>query len=271
MTWAPEYNGLTLDSTNGIALSSVKDSPGMKVKLGELLADGMAVERMSRGGRRIELNGSIVGTSTSNLDDRIGDFLEAFSDPSGGNLTLATGREIFAYPRPGTIEVLQGSSNLGATISAQLFTESPFWQATLLSFKTKTLNAGVNTGTVTATVSGNASVVPLIRITQKSGAVGTRDPLNLAVLNLSLAEPEYIRVTNAALGNTSDRLILDPDDESVYLENDSSSSSHVPTRIDGNFFRLQPGSNTIYFDALSTGGDLTITLYWNERYHSSGY
>lgn len=271
MTWAPTFNGFDLDDTNGVALDRVKDLPNTKMRLAELLADGVAVERFSRGGRKIDLSGSVKGSTTTELDTRIGELLEAFSDPSGGNLTLATGRQIYAYPRPGAIEVLEGASNLGATWSAQLLTESPFWESTLSSFKTKTLNAGVNTGTVTATNNGTAPVVPLIRIVQKTGATGTRDPLNLAVLNLSLSEPEYIRITNGALGNTTDRIILDPADESVYLENDSAAASHVPSRIDGNFFRLEPGGNTIYVDALTTGGELTITLYWNEQYHSSGY
>lgn len=271
MTWAPTFNGFDLDDTNGVAVDRVRDVPNTKMRMADLLGDGVAIERFSRGGRQIDLSGSIKDVTTSGLDTRIAGLIGAFSDPSGGYLSLATGRQIYAYGRPGSLEIFRGSGNLGAEWSAQLFAETPFWQAIALSFKTKTLNAGVNTGTTTVTVQGSAPCVPLIRVVQKSGAAGTRDPLNLVVLNLGLAEPEYIRITNAALGNTSDRLILDPADESVYLENDSSASSKVPARIDGNFFRMEPGSNTIYFDALTTGGDLTITLYWNENYHSSGY
>tara|TARA_R110000824_G_scaffold82382_4_gene206486 strand:- start:1596 stop:2129 length:534 start_codon:yes stop_codon:yes gene_type:complete len=177
---------------------------------------------------------------------------------------------LFSYPRVGSLELIKGASNLAMTFSCDFYAEEAFWKNTTVTSASVTLS-GSNVGTLTVTNAGTAPVKPLIRITQKSGTSGVRDPLSLAIVNLTMVEQEYIRITNGALGNTSDRIILDSETETAYLENDSHASSKVPARIDGAFFPLLPGTNLLYLDALTTGGNLTVTLYYYTRFNSSGF
>ena len=272
MSWAIQYQSVNLNDTNGVTIEKVKDSPQVKMKVKEALSDGVAIERYSRGGRKIRIEGMVKGSTQSQLDTRVDSLIKIFSNPEGGDLYLNADRKIKAYPKIGALELVKGSSNLALSFTAELLTEETFWKATSTSTATKTLStSGTNTGTFTASVSGTAPVRPLIRITQKSGTSSARSTLNLTLTNLSLTEQEFIRITNGALGNDSDRIILDSDTETVYLENDSSSNSKVPKRVDGTFFELQPGSNTVYVDAMGSGGNLTVTLIWYEQYYSSGF
>lgn len=272
MSWTITFDGITFDNTTGTSIPKVKDKPIVKIKESPLLGDGIAIERYSRAGRRIKMSGTVIGTSTTQLDTRVSDIIEAFSNPSGGYLSLSSGRRIFAYPKIDTLELIKGSGNLALDFAVEFYTESPYWESTTVTTVAITLaTAGTNTLLQTVTVAGTAPTRPLIKISQKTGTVGVRDPLGLSISNLTLDSPEYIRITGAALGNDTDVIVLDAEDESVYLDNDTSSSSKVPKRIDGTFPRLQSGANAIYLDAQTTGGDLTVSLLYRDRYYSSGF
>lgn len=272
MSWTPSYDGAALDDSTGVAVKAIKDKPMVKVKTAELLGDGVAVERYSKSGRHITLSGTIIGQSQSNLDARVNSRVESFTNPSGGILTLESSREIFVYPKIGSLELIKGSSNLAIDFSVEFYSESPYWRGTTVQTKTLSLSSsGSNTSVATITNSGSAPVRPLIQITQKSGTSGVRDPLTLSIGNITIESPEYIRLTGAALGNDIDTIVLDSTDESVYLINDTSSSTKVPKRVDGAFFRLESGDNKVFLDAHTTGGNLTVSLVYKNNYYSSGF
>ncbi|QDP46569.1 MAG: putative tail protein [Prokaryotic dsDNA virus sp.] len=271
MSWTVIYDGNTLDNSIGCAIDKIKDSPMVKLKESPLLSDGSAIEQYTKGGRRISMSGTIIGTSTSNLDSRVSNVIESFSNPSGGLLKLSD-REIYAYPKLGSLELIKGSSNLAMQFGVDFFTESPYWRATATTTETISLSSSSTNATTSAiTYNGTAPVRPIIKIQQHTSASGARDPLTLSVGNVTLDSPEYIRISNAALGNTTDKIVLDSTDESVYLENDTSSSTKPPKRIDGAFFRLQNGSNTIFLDAHTTGGHITVSLVYKANYYSSNF
>jgi len=273
MSWTITFDGNALDESIGASIDKVRDTPVTKIKETGLLSDGSAIEQYSKRGRRITLSGTVIGTSTTQLDTRVSNIVESFSNPSGGVLSLSAGREIYAYPKLGSIELVKGASNLALTFSVELYTESPYWRSTTVTTEDihlATLSA--NSTTATVAYAGTAPVRPVIQIKQHaSAAAAVRDPLVLSIGNISLDSPEYIKITNAALGNLADIIVLDGTDESVYLKNDTSSSTKPPRRIDGAFFRLQKGDNTIFLDAHTTGGHITASLIYRETFYSSGF
>lgn len=273
MSWTVIYDGNTLDDSVGIAFDKIRDTPVTKLKETGLLADGSAIEQYSKAGRRIAMSGTVIGTSTSNLDVRASLLIESFSNPSGGVLSLSTGREIYAYPKIGSLELVKGSSNLALTFSVEFYTESPYWRSSSLTTDVIHLaTSSTNSATATVAYAGTAPVRPLIEIKQHASATAAaRDPLTLSVGNITLDSPEYIRITNAALGNLTDIIVLDSTDESVYLKSDTSSSTKPPKRIDGAFFRLQNGDNAIFLDAHTTGGHISVSLIYKATYYSSGF
>jgi hypothetical protein len=272
MSWTITFDGNALDDTVGTSIDKVRDTPVTKIKETGLLSDGSAIEQYSRGGRRITLSGTVIGTSTTQLDARVSNFIESFSNPSGGTLSLASGREIFAYPKLGSLELVKGASNKALTFSVELYTESPYWRSSSVTTEVIHLSsAGTNSTVATVAYAGAAPVRPRIEIKQHSSASAARDPLTLSIGNITLDSPEYIRITNASLGNLTDIIVLDSTDESVYLKDDTSSATKPPKRIDGAFFRLQSGDNKIFLDAHTTGGHITVSLLYRETFYSSGF
>ena len=79
MSWTVIYDGNTLDNSIGCAIDKIKDSPMVKLKESPLLSDGSAIEQYTKGGRRISMSGTIIGTSTSNLDTRVSNVIESFN------------------------------------------------------------------------------------------------------------------------------------------------------------------------------------------------
>lgn len=273
MSWTITFDGSALDESIGTSIDKVRDTPVTKIKETGLLSDGSAIEQYSKGGRRITLSGTVIGETTTQLDARVSAFVESFSNPSGGILSLAAGREIFAYPKLGSLELVKGSSNLALTFSVELYADSPYWRATTVTTDVIHLaTSSTNASTTTVAYAGTAPVRPVIEIKQHASATAAaRDPLVLSVGNVTLDSPEYIRITNAALGNLTDIIVLDATDESVYLKDDTSSSTKPPKRIDGAFFRLQNGDNTIFLDAHTTGGHISVSLLYKATYYSSGF
>ena len=273
MSWTITFDGNPLDDTIGASIDKVRDTPVTKIKETGLLSDGSAIEQYSKGGRRITLSGTVIGTSTSQLDTRVSNIIEGFSNPSGGLLSLASGREIFAYPKLGSLELVKGASNLALTFSCELYADSPYWHDSSVTTEVIHLaTSSTNASTTTVAYAGTAPVRPKIQIKQHASAtVAARDPLTLSVGNITLDSPEYIRITNAALGNITDIIVLDSTDESVYLKDDTSSATKPPKRIDGAFFRLQKGDNSIFLDAHTTGGHISVSLIYRATYYSSGF
>jgi hypothetical protein len=273
MSWTITFDGNALDESVGTSIDKVRDTPVTKLKETGLLSDGSAIEQYSKGGRRIILSGTVIGTSTTQLDARVSAFIESFSNPSGGVLSLASGREIFAYPKLGSLELVKGASNKALTFSVELYAESPYWNASTITTDTLHLSGvGTNSSLTTISYDGTAPVRPLLEIKQHtSAASAVRDPLTLSIGNITLDSPEYIRITGAALGNKTDIIVLDSTDESVYLKDDTSASTRTPKRIDGAFFRLQNGDNKIFLDAHLTGGHITVSLLYKKTYYSSGF
>ena len=269
MSWTMSFGGQGLEEADGVTVEKVEDLPVVKMKLKEVLSEGQAIERFSRGGRRIKLTMVVRQANSTALGVALDTLTDLLSDPTGGYLSLNGTRKIWAYPKPGAIRVVSGGGNVAAELKAEFFAEEPYWLEATADTDSTSITGTGSTATSTITYSGTAPVYPTIKLNQYSTASGTRDPLNLIVANVT--HGEFIRIDGAALGNKTDKIVLDATDESIYLDNDTSSNTRVPKRVSGAFIRLLPGSNLIYFDTLSSGGKMDFELSWDDRFNTPGY
>jgi hypothetical protein len=269
MSWAPTYAELALDSTNGITLEKTRETAKVTAKFVQTLGAGSAVAQVAPGGRRIDVSGKIIGTTTSELTERVEALLEVLTRPDGGYLTLAAGRRILAYAVPGSVDVLKSSSNLAASWSASLTAPAAYWESTTLTTGSEAIGAG-GSATATLAYSGTAPVRPTWKIRQATGTVANR-AVSLVIANRTPDEAEYIRITNGALGNDTDYITLDPVAENAHVSGAVDSYTSGPSRLDGAFPVIVAGTNSLAMDALSTGGNLVVEFEYRDNYYTGGF
>ena len=261
MTFSPQFDGQALHSDGTVTLSW-KDSGPIQIKSSPLLRGGSGISRNALVGREIDLTG-IVRASTPTATLALLDNLMKVLHQSGEKvLRITDDRYIDAYADPGSITSGEGTDGLTARWKCRFISTSPYWRDQTELNSTKANDAdGVVTDTVSNT--GKAPELPDWEFT----ATGDYDDVTITVENTTTGKQFRLFKVTIKSGDT---LVIDSSSGEVYFSGDPASGSAVPKRIDGQFWTMPNGSNTITYTCTQSGTDLTYKVKYTPRHHNLG-
>ena len=261
MTFSPTWNGLNIH-TGGTVTLDWADSGPVEVKTALLLRGGAGVTRNAVLGRKIKLRGLVraaTATATTSLLDNLMEDLHVSGEAV---LRISDDRYIDAYADPGSIKVEEGTDGLLYYWSCDFISTSPYWRDQNELNATKANDA---TGSVNHAVSntGKAPELP----DWEFAATGDYDDVTITVENTT--KSKQFRLFQFTIKN-GDTLVIDSSTGEVYFSGNPASGSAAPKRIDGQFWTMPNGSNTITYTCTQTGTDLTYKVKYTPRHHNVG-
>jgi hypothetical protein len=275
MSWTPTFDGYALDDSNGVTVENATELPGVRGEYADMLTAGTVTTRRAQGGRVIELEGKLVGTSAANFETRLDALLGALMVAEGGYLQLSDDRRIFAYPEPGGFDLLRGSSNMAGAWACRFQATAAWWESTTEQSEVKTYASSASISDSYTTTLTTSAAPANIKIQVEQDTPGAARDLDLLIKNRTADPKEWVRLKDAVLAGAaglSDILIIDPETESGYFSGVTTGASALPRRAEGAGLRVHPGgSQTFTIDSLSSDGNLKITLTTRALYASSGF
>lgn len=262
MAWAPTFDGLALDDSNGISWPEWKDHGPVKLEMDGALAGGREITSIHLEGRRITAKLALAASTTGAFDTRLSALLAVLQRLTPGVLSLAAGREIEAYCLPGAVSPGRGSRQ-NCTIAVEFHAKEPYWRATTQS-SAATVNSAT-TVSVAPTNSGDAPAVPDLEIENTGGL--THTDVTCTIRNATTGYE--LRLFRFSL--EPGKLLHVKADGQVYIQAPSGANSKSPTRLDGHHFDLAPGANSVEFEHnLGTASDVAFRVKWRHAYRTHG-
>jgi len=263
MAFSPSFGGYALESANGVALESVQDAGPITVKTSDTVGYGSGIANVKLGGRVIKATVAVTASDSSTLQTRLDDVLEAIHITGTAELRLTTSRYIDAYCSTGSIKLVGGTSGLMARFPVTWVAEDPYWRT-----QAQTIVTIDDTGSApseTVTNNGTAPELPSFQFVNSSGGLlsGTLSMKN------STTGMEF-RLHNLQVGS-GDTLNINGLTGEVYFNTGASTDARTPTRVDGAFWELDPGANTVVYDftwGASSNFPAKVLAY--SRYHHLG-
>ncbi|KAA3609378.1 MAG: hypothetical protein DWQ01_08580 [Planctomycetota bacterium] len=265
MAWSPSFRSFSLTKTNGVMIGEASDAGPVRLRQDPLLYGGSSFSKLGLTGRKLKLEGVVRGTTSVEHRDRQAALMKLLQDPSAGVLSLDDSREILVIPDPGDSSPNPGSSGLSSEWDCTFLTQEPFWRGTTDSTGTLTVTGSGNvSGAVTNL--GDAPAVPLWTITNNGAA--TLTDVTATIRNLDSGDE--FRLFKFAL-DPGHVLTIDPVTDQIYLSSGISVSSYAPQRVDGIFFELLAGSNTVEVEHnFGAGVNVAVKATWRSRFFTFG-
>ncbi|NQU47016.1 MAG: hypothetical protein HQ519_00070 [Planctomycetes bacterium] len=233
------FRSFALDDTNGITPGNLNDEPPIDGKRVSLIGDGDAFQRVRRGGRRVKMGGTVIGSTATELKTRLRDLMAVLQNPTKGLLILDT-YELSCWSRPGRIVYDSPmESALSAQWSCSFESEDPFWTDPTSGVSSSTVNNNSVSEQTFNILYGSdlAETYPLFEIKQLAAVLTTGFEVTL-VNDDTGAE---FRLLDFDLGQ-NDVLSVDPYTEQVWISSDVSGNAVTPRRVDGVFWPVN-GAN----------------------------
>jgi len=259
--FAPSFDGLALDASNGITLEEWEDRAPVALKFANNLAGGSTIRETYVAGRELEATIFLQGATGAEFNTRLAALMAKLQTGTAAVLKLTSGRQLLAYASPGPIKPTRGSNGLAARIRVEWATEAAYWTATASS----TGNV-VNTASpvsFVATNSGNAPASPDFEIEN----TGATDYVGITVTIANTTTSKSVRALQFDL-DAGDTLVIKANGE-VYVEAPSGATSKTPKRLDGTHPLLAAGANTLEFThTFGSGSDVTFRANWSGTFHT---
>lgn len=263
MTFAPTWNGLNIH-TAGTVVLDWSDSGPIEVKTSPLLRGGMGITRNALLGRKIKLKGLVRGSTATATTALLDNLMEDLHISGEKVLRISNDRYIDAYADPGSIKVEEGVDGKLYYWSCEFVSTSPYWRD-LNELNQSVTNGAGSPVSVVATNTGKATELPDYTFAASGG--GYTD-ITITVRNTTTSKE--FRLFQLSIDN-GDTLKIDSSTGEVYFTANPGSTSSAPKRIDGQFFELPNGSNTIQFThTAGSDGFLTFKVHYTPRHHNVG-
>lgn len=266
MTATYKWDGFALDSTNSVSTDGQPTDQGpIEIKLEQLLRGGMGLKSNLLRGRKVKLSGVVRGSTAANFETNA-DALRAKLHQVGEKvLQLSDDRYLDCFAAPGALKLIEGTGKdePGADWSCEFLSKDAYWRNSAQTTDTQT-----NTSTTVqkaVTNGGDAPEFPDFEVenTGLSAIVG----ITLTIRNNTTSKEFRLFDFDLAAG---DKLFVSASTGQVYLADTPDASSNSPKRIDGAYFSIQSGSNTLEFEANDGSGDLTYRILHYDRFHHYG-
>lgn len=259
--FAPSYDGLALDATNGITLEEWEDHGPVRLKFEENLAGGQTIRESYLSGRKIEGTIFILGSTAAELNTRLTALMAKLQRSTAADLKITSGRLITAYCAPGPIKITPNTNGTSARVKVEWMAEQPYWKKS--SASTGSVVNSTSPVSFVATNNGGAPALPDFEIENTGGSNYTGNSVTIE----NTTTGKSLRCLQMDL-DSGDKLIIKANGE-VYLDSPSGATSRTPKRLDGTHPILQAGANTLTFThTFGSGSDITFRSNWSDTYHT---
>lgn len=271
MSFAIEYNGLTINDTSGYILNEADGIDDMPIRTSQFNltgADGGVVDAQKYGMRIIGFRGLITASTVADYFTRKGNILRAFCvNPDSDKLTITnwngTSRSISAKVLQQPRIVLKAGEVTFADFNMVLIASDPFWASTAVTNYSVTLSEGggtpVDSPVPSPVGSGTSDKVTVTN----SGDVATYADFTISG---ACVNPTVTNTTTGESFQFEDTLV--PSDTVVISWTQSGLSvlkngSNAMASFKGTFFKLPVGASVIRFTSGTyySGTSLNIDFY----------
>ena len=262
MAFEPKFGTFNLTNANNVRVGSVTDLGTNRVATTGTLGAGSAVTSVRQLGRQIKSVITVNASTSSDLESSLDDVLEALNTTEAKALRFTTNRYITAYASIGAIKLQSGTSGKLAVFDCTFTATEPVWRSATQSSGSLADNSGSsNTGNIV--VAGSAPTLPDWTIANSSGSnvSGTG-----ALTNNTTDEEFRLRTMVIANGDT---LNINGATGEVYFNSGANAASQTPKRIDGAFWELQVGTNSVTYEWTWTASNnipATASYYTNYQH-----
>jgi phage-related protein len=240
-----KFGSLSLDITNNVTISNISEKASKPVQTTNIpVTDGTIAETAKIGPKTITIEGDVCGTSYDDLRTNI-DALHA--GLLNGLQKITKDNERYIYGQLKDFSYTYDHLSRRATWSAQFVAHYPFWIAETATTDNRAPTIGVG---YTVNNAGNAPTRTKIEITANTALVD-----NCKITNSTNGKVFQYRGTIALNKKLEVDNRYDTDDFQVL--NDGVDDH---TNFEGDFIDLQPGNNTIVFDAGTGVNSPTIII-----------
>ena len=266
MTATYEWDGFALDASNGISITGEpRDDGPIQVKLQELTRGGMALEANLLRGRRVRLKGIVRGTDPANFEARVDALMAKLHVTGIRALRLSDDRYLDAYASPGPLRIIEGThkDEPGAEWDCEFLSLSPYWRGASESTGSTTNSA--TTVSLVRTNAGDAPEYPSFEI--ENTGLSAKTGMTVTIRNATSSLEFRLFSFDLAAG---DILVVDARSGQIYLKGTPDASSAAPVRVDGAWWPLAAGANTVEWEANDGSGALTYRISHYDRWHHFG-
>ena len=187
-------------------------------------------------------------------------------------IQIADDRYLDVYCEPGPIEPVTGGAGLAARWSATFTSKSPYWRSS--SSDTESAQNTASTVTVSPSPSNAGQSPAQPSFTIVNGGASDYTGITVTFRNATTSEEFRLFQFDLAAGDT---LYVDSEEGQVYVAATAggapSASSGAPKRVDGLFWDLVNGSNTVTVEhnfGVPGSPDITFNVTWHSRYPAVG-
>lgn len=255
------YDGYDLQSFDhlsrvGIIINSIKhtNNPDLKIDIYPIASsDGSSIVNTTYPSKTVLIGGAIIGSSQSDLDDRIDSF-KAYFNGKDKNLDIVYSTVTRRYlATANTISIERDQISLYATFEIEFICSEPFGTELVTTSIIDITNHTDSVYNVTPTIGGSAPYQLPVFIIHVNSMTGDG---NIQVSNDINSQQIVI---DGGLISDSDTIEINCITKSVKVNS-------VDIDYSGTFLELEPGLNSItYTDDLTTR-DINIEAYYYKRY-----